>query len=59
MLALPGGHLEMYESFARCAQRELEEETLLSVKLEALRICGTYNVIRKEKNYHYITIYMV
>lgn len=41
--ALPGGFMEMDETIERCAQRELEEETGISVGLGALHLVGIYS----------------
>ncbi len=41
--ALPGGFMEMDETIERCAQRELEEETGISVGLGALHLIGIYS----------------
>lgn len=41
--ALPGGFMEMDETIERCAQRELEEETGISVGIGALHLIGIYS----------------
>ena len=56
--ALPGGHVELYEQFSECAAREVLEETGLMVPAESWTLYKIFNVIRKEKNYHYVTVYM-
>ena len=51
-LALPGGHLEMHESFERCAAREVLEETAL--ELPAPVHAHTISCSRPEAQYHYV-----
>lgn len=48
---LPGGHLELYESFLENAIREIKEETDLDV--ESVEVLGVTNDIEKEKQNHY------
>lgn len=55
--ALPGGHLEMWEDWADCASRELEEETGLKVK--NFRFVHVTNDKMHEDGKHYITIFML
>jgi len=56
-LALPGGHLEMYESWVECAIRETLEETGLHIG--NLRFGHVTNDIMKEIGKHYVTIFMM
>jgi 8-oxo-dGTP diphosphatase len=56
-LALPGGHLEMYESWVECAIRETLEETGLHIG--NLRFGHVTNDIMKESGKHYVTIFMM
>ncbi len=58
-LALPGGHLEMYESWEECAKREVEEETGLILNPESLTFGHVTNDIMKRENKHYVTIFMM
>eukprot|EP01041_Mallomonas_annulata_P008640 gene8640-17822_t len=58
LLALPGGHLELGESWSCCASREVKEETDLTIEnviyktiTNDIAICG--NPLK-----HYITIFM-
>lgn len=54
--ALPGGHLEMYETWEECAQREVEEET--GLQIEAPSFFHVSNDIMHDDAKHYITIFM-
>jgi len=56
-LALPGGHLEMNETWSDCAAREVEEEMGLS--LTNIRFFHATNDIMSRDEKHYVTIFMV
>jgi 8-oxo-dGTP diphosphatase len=56
-LALPGGHLELYETWEDCAKREVEEEC-------DLRLCGAVfghvtNDPMPTEGKHYVTIFIM
>ena len=53
---LPGGHLEMFESWDECAQRETMEEA--GVKITNLQFVGATNDIMTDSGKHYITLFM-
>ncbi|MEW5317271.1 MAG: hypothetical protein WDW38_008582 [Sanguina aurantia] len=53
--ALPGGHLEMGETFEQCAAREVEEET--GIVLTKLRFETALNSIFST-SVHYVTVFM-
>ncbi|KAI9502679.1 NUDIX hydrolase domain-like protein, partial [Coemansia spiralis] len=54
--ALPGGHLEMGESWASCTQREVEEECGIRISLDQVHI-ATNNIVFNA-NKHYVDIVM-
>jgi 8-oxo-dGTP diphosphatase len=56
-LALPGGHLEMNESWEACAAREVKEE--MNLDLTDLRFLHVTNDIMVEEKKHYVTIFMM
>ncbi|EAR84574.1 NUDIX hydrolase (macronuclear) [Tetrahymena thermophila SB210] len=59
-VALMGGHLERFETICECAQREVLEESNLSIPLLHYREYPTaFNAINKEDNYHYVTFFAV
>jgi 8-oxo-dGTP diphosphatase len=55
-LALPGGHLEVYESWEECAAREVLEET--NLRLHNLKFCHVTNDPMPDESKHYVTIFM-
>lgn len=57
-LALPGGHLEMYESWQECAKREIKEEMNLDLN-DDLRFGHVTNDIMEDEGKHYVTIFMM
>jgi len=58
-LALPGGHLELYESWEDCACREVKEEMNLDLDKETVTFLHVTNDIMKEEEKHYVTIFML
>ncbi|KAH7917817.1 hypothetical protein BV22DRAFT_1100824 [Leucogyrophana mollusca] len=54
--ALPGGHLELQESFESCAEREVREETGLEVT--DLGFLTATNDIMVSENKHYVTVFV-
>jgi len=55
-LALPGGHLEMYESWEECAAREVLEEC--DLKIQSLRLLHVTNDPMESEGKHYVTLFM-
>ena len=51
--AFPGGFLEMDETVARCAERELEEET--GIVLTGLQLVGIYSDVERDPRGRVIT----
>jgi 8-oxo-dGTP diphosphatase len=56
-LALPGGHLEMMESWEECASREIKEE--MDIDLTNLRFAHVTNDVMATEEKHYVTIFMM
>eukprot|EP00571_Detonula_confervacea_P000316 CAMPEP_0172331204 /NCGR_PEP_ID=MMETSP1058-20130122/61808_1 /TAXON_ID=83371 /ORGANISM="Detonula confervacea, Strain CCMP 353" /LENGTH=175 /DNA_ID=CAMNT_0013048463 /DNA_START=95 /DNA_END=622 /DNA_ORIENTATION=+ len=56
-LALPGGHLEMHETWEECAIRETLEET--GLKIDSVRFGHVTNDSMREERKHYVTIFMM
>ena len=56
-LALPGGHLEMYETWENCARREIDEEMGIS-PISNVEFCHVTNDIMSSEHKHYVTIFM-
>lgn len=54
--SLPGGHLEFSESIEDCAQREVIEETGLTIG--SVRAIGFTNDIFLKEDKHYITLFV-
>ncbi|KAI9487272.1 MAG: NUDIX hydrolase domain-like protein [Benjaminiella poitrasii] len=55
---LPGGHLEMFEEFETCAQREVREETNLKLALKDITMITATNDMMHSDQKHYVTIFM-
>lgn len=58
-LALPGGHLEMMETWQDCAIREVKEEMNLDLDPSAVEFCHVTNDIMASEDKHYVTIFMM
>lgn len=56
-LALPGGHLELMESFEDCAMREVMEEC--DLQLETPTLGHVTNDPMPDEGKHYVTIFMM
>lgn len=56
--SFPGGHLEVGETVAGCASRELLEETGLNIRPNSFRRYGFTNDIFEDEGKHYITLYV-
>jgi len=54
---LPGGHLELGESWESCAIREVKEET--GIDLKRAYFAGVTNDIMEDEQKHYVDIIMV
>jgi 8-oxo-dGTP diphosphatase len=54
-LALPGGHLELYEEWSDCAKREVEEE--MGISIYNVEFCHVTNDIMTNEGKHYVTIF--
>jgi 8-oxo-dGTP diphosphatase len=55
-LALPGGHLELYETWENCAAREVQEE--MGISLQSVDFCHVTNDIMVNDDKHYVTIFI-
>lgn len=55
--ALPGGHLELYETFEDCAKREILEE--IGVEIKDVQYLTSVESPRIDGTKHYITVFMV
>jgi 8-oxo-dGTP diphosphatase len=56
-LALPGGHLELFETWEDCARREVREE--MNVELADLQFAHVTNDVMEMEGKHYVTIFMM
>ena len=59
LYGIPGGYLEMFESWQKGASRELKEETDLNIDEKDIKVLKIYNALNKEKNYHNIAIILL
>lgn len=55
--SLPGGHLEFGESFEQTAEREVEEETGLTIN--NIRFGGVTNDYFSNEDKHYVSIWLI
>jgi 8-oxo-dGTP diphosphatase len=58
-LALPGGHLELYESWQDCAQREVLEECDLTLDGDRIELGHVTNDPMPSEGKHYVTLFMM
>lgn len=54
----PGGHLEYFENFGDCAEREVKEETDLDIDIIDKYPVAVTNDFFEEENKHYVTLYI-
>ena len=58
-LSLPGGHLELYETWENCAYREVFEEMNIKLNKSTLSLCYVSNDPMPQESKHYITIFIM
>lgn len=58
LYAFPGGHLEMWETFEECANRERDEECGDQMKTTGPRFWTARNVMFPDVGKHFTTIFM-
>jgi 8-oxo-dGTP diphosphatase len=56
---MPGGHLEMWETFVQCAKRELREEAGSKIKINKPILWGVENTRFTEEGRHYVVVFMI
>eukprot|EP00563_Minutocellus_polymorphus_P008783 CAMPEP_0181026138 /NCGR_PEP_ID=MMETSP1070-20121207/3475_1 /TAXON_ID=265543 /ORGANISM="Minutocellus polymorphus, Strain NH13" /LENGTH=157 /DNA_ID=CAMNT_0023103301 /DNA_START=167 /DNA_END=637 /DNA_ORIENTATION=- len=56
-LALPGGHLEMFETWHECAQREVKEE--MDIDIHNVTFGHVTNDPMESEGKHYVTLFMM
>lgn len=56
--ATPGGHLEMNESWEKCAKREVREEVGSDLDIRNVKFFHVVNALYPKENKHYVTIFM-
>lgn len=58
-LALPGGHLEMGESWVECASREVMEEMGIEIDRSSVRFIHATNDVFEDESKHYVTLFLM
>lgn len=58
-VALPGGHLELYESWEDCARREVKEEMNVQLDHDDVHFLHVTNDPMPDEDKHYVTIFMM
>ncbi len=55
--ALPGGHLEFFETIEDCAKREVAEET--GLQIDGIRHAAYTNDLFQDEEKHYVTLFVI